>query len=90
MVVLAAYVGSYEFRAPEDPNFVMLLNVSMTGEVLFVDVAGKDKQELIPLSDTTFAMIGGRVSFAKNDKNVVTHMIFQAVEGDLKAVRKPK
>jgi len=84
---LSAYVGTYEFRAPEDPKFVMILNVTLSGETLFVDVAGKDKQELIPLSESTFSMVGGRLDFVRNEQHAVTHMIFHAVEGDMKAVR---
>jgi hypothetical protein len=89
VLVLSAYVGAYEFRAPEDPNFVMLLNITRSGEELFVDVSGKDKQPMIPLSDTTFSTIGGRVEFFKNDRGAVTHMVFHAVEGPMKATRKP-
>lgn len=44
---------------------------------------------MIPLSETTFAITGGRMDFVKNEKNVVTELIFHAVEGDLKAIRKP-
>ena len=42
---------------------------------------------MIPLSDTTFTMFGNRIDFVKNDRDVVTHLIFHAVEGDMKAVR---
>lgn len=86
--VLAKYVGAYEFRSTEDVNFVMLVNVTLSGPVLFIDIAGKDKQEMIPLSDTTFSMTGGRLDFVKNERGDVTHMIFHAVEGDMKAIRK--
>ena len=40
--ILAKYVGAYEFRAPEDPTFVAILNVTHSGEELFIDVAGKE------------------------------------------------
>ena len=86
--VLSKYVGIYEFRAPDDPNFVMLLNVTLSGAELFMDIAGKDKQELVPLSETIFSMLGTRLDFVKDDKGVVTHLIFHIVEGDMKAVRK--
>jgi hypothetical protein len=84
---LDTYLGSYEFHPPEDPKFVVTLNITRSGETLFIDVAGKDKQEMIPLADTTFATIGGRIDFVKNDRAAITHLIFHAVEGDMKAVR---
>ncbi len=40
------------------------------------------------LSETTFTIIGGRMDFVKNQQGVVTDLIFHAVEGDMKAVRK--
>ena len=87
--VLSKYTGTYEFRAPEDPNFVMLFNITLSGATLFSDLAGKDKQEMIPLSQTTFAVPGGRVDFV-TENGVVTHMLFHAVEGDMKGVRKTR
>jgi hypothetical protein len=86
--VLSKYVGAYEFRSPEDPSFLMLFNVTLSGGGLFLDMSGKDKQELIPLSETLFSMMGTRLDFVKDDKGVVTHMIFHIVEGDMKGVRK--
>jgi hypothetical protein len=41
------------------------------------------------LSEKTFSVIGGRLDFVRNERGVVTEMIFHAVEGDMKAVRKP-
>jgi hypothetical protein len=87
--ILAKYVGAYEFRAPEDPTFVMILNVTHSGEELFIDVAGKDKQAMISLSDTLFAAVGGRVEFIIDARGAATDMVFHAVEGPMKAKRKP-
>jgi hypothetical protein len=64
------------------------VNVALTGDELFIDVGGKDPQPMIPLSNTTFAAVGGRIEFVADQKGVVTHMIFRAVEGDIKAPRK--
>src|SRR5262245_5916423 len=86
--ILAKYVGAYEFRAPEDPSFVMILNVTHSGEQLFIDVAGKDKQPMISLSETLFAAIGGRVEFIIDDRGAATEIVFHAVEGPMKAKRK--
>ena len=87
--MLAKYVGAYEFRAPEDPTFVMILNVTHSGEELSIDVAGKDKQAMISLSDTLFAAVGGRVEFIVDDRGAATEIVFHAVEGPMKAKRKP-
>ena len=86
--VLDRYVGAYEFRSTEDPNFVMLLNVTRSGEELFIDLAGKDKQPMTPLAETLFSAVGGRIEFVADAKGQVTHALFRAVEGDMKGVRK--
>ena len=86
--VLAKYVGTYEFRAPDDPAFVTLINITLTGDELFADVGGKDPQPMIPLSNTLFSAVGGRVEFVPDATGAVTHMVYRAVEGDIKALRK--
>jgi hypothetical protein len=77
--ILSKYVGSYTFKNPEDANQVMHFNVTLAGDTLLLDVGGKDKQELIALSETTFSMMGIRIDFAPD------HLIFHIVEGDMKA-----
>jgi hypothetical protein len=52
-------------------------------------VAGKDKQPMISLSDTLFAAVGGRVEFIIDDRGTANEMVFYAVEGPMKAKRKP-
>ena len=86
--VLSRYVGAYEFRPPDDPNLVMLFNVTLSGDGLLFDFAGKDKQPMVALSETLFSVLGTRLDFIRDDKGVVTHLIFHIVEGDMKAVRK--
>jgi hypothetical protein len=86
--VLDRYVGAYEFRSTEDPNFRMVLNVTRSGEELFIDLAGKDRQPMIPLAETLFSAVGGRIEFVSDPKGQVTHALFRAVEGDMKGVRK--
>jgi hypothetical protein len=45
---------------------------------------GKDRQSLIPLSDTTFAgHFGRRMRFDKDDQGVVSRLIFEAPEPHL-------
>lgn len=86
--LLARYVGAYEFRSSEDPNFVTTVNVTLPGDELLLDVGGKDPQPMIPLSNTTFSTFGARMEFVLDQKGQVDHAIFRIVEGDLKGVRK--
>jgi len=78
---LATYVGSYTFRNPQDPSQEMRFNVTLAGSTLFLDIGGKDKQEMIAISDKTFSVVGIRLDFFSD------HLIFHIVEGDLKATR---
>jgi hypothetical protein len=86
--VLQQYVGAYEFRLPDDPSQVILVNVTLDGDEARLDVGGKDPQPMIPLSDTLFSTSGGRLEFVPDADGKVTHAIFRIVEGDLKGVRK--
>jgi hypothetical protein len=78
---LAQYAGSYTFRNPQDPGQEMRFNVTLAGSTLFMDIGGKDKQEMIAISDTTFSVMGIRLDFFPD------HLIFHIVEGDMKATR---
>ena len=78
---LAKYAGSYTFRNPQDLNQEMRFNITLTGNSLFMDIGGKDKQEMIALSDTTFSVMGVRLDFFSD------YLIFHIVEGDMKAIR---
>jgi hypothetical protein len=84
--ILSRYVGSYSFANPEDRDQVMRFNVTKTGDSLSLDIGGKDKQEMIPLSETTFSMMGIRIDFVA-DTGVTSHLIFHIVEGDMKATK---
>jgi hypothetical protein len=86
--VLAKYVGAYEFRLPEEPSQTIVVNVTLSGDEVFLDLGGKDPQPMIPLSDTLFSTSGGRLEFVPDADGKVTHAIFRIVEGDLKGVRK--
>ncbi|HEU4688901.1 MAG TPA: hypothetical protein VFS23_11095, partial [Vicinamibacterales bacterium] len=78
--LLARYVGAYEFRSSEDPNFVTTVNVTLPGDELLLDVGGKDPQPMIPLSNTTFSTFGARMEFVLDQKGQVDHAIFRIVE----------
>ena len=84
--ILSRYVGSYTFIPPDDPNQKMRFNITLAGDVLLMDIGGKDKQDMIPLSETTFSMMGIRIDFV-GDNGVTTHLIFHIVEGDMKATK---
>ena len=88
--ILVNYIGMYEFSFPENPTNLIHYNVTLSGGDLFFDTEGKDKWRLIPLSETAFSLMGDRLEFRKDDRGVVTHLVFVAAEGDLKAVRKPE
>jgi hypothetical protein len=91
--VLAQYVGIYEVRSAQSPTAVV--NVTFESGALFLDrtpwIPGKDRQSLIPMSATTFAgHFGRRMRFEKDDRGVVTRLVFEAPEPslhDLTAVR---
>jgi hypothetical protein len=84
--ILSKYAGAYTFKSPDDPNQVTHLNVTRAGDTLSMDIGGKDKQEMIALSNETFSMMGIRIDFVKENETV-THLIFHVVEGDMKAAK---
>lgn len=85
--IMATYVGGYTFVAPDDPSQKSQFNVTLTGDTPYFDFGGgKNKQEMIPLSDTTFSVLGIRIDFVA-DKGVTSHLIFHIVEGDMKATK---
>jgi hypothetical protein len=90
--ILAQYVGVYEVpsatafdtRAPRNVFSITLVN----GELL-IDLQGKGKVPMIPLSETMFSpRLLGTYQFIKNDQGVVTHMLVHSAEEVFTAVRK--
>jgi hypothetical protein len=90
--ILAQYVGLYEVgspnafdtRAPRNVFTITLVN----GELL-IDLQGKGKVPMIPLSETMFSpRLLGTYQFVKNDQGIVTHMLVHSAEEVLTAVRK--
>jgi hypothetical protein len=86
--LLAKYAGTYDFRFPENPTQSVPVPIVLSDGQLTVDFFG-DKRPLTPLSDTVFSSEGNPITFVTNDRGVVTHIIIQAAEGDLKANRMP-
>src|SRR5262245_27711229 len=83
--ILAQYVGTYDFRWPENPTITSLWTVTMTNGALFLQGA-----PLTPLSETHFLWAGsGRLEFVKGARGSVTHFVATYVEGDLIVKRVP-
>ena len=86
--VLAQYVGAYEFAFPENPTVFRTQTVTMSGGALFLDMEGKNRVPLIPVSDTVFFSGPARIEFVKDERGAVTHFTTAFAEGDLKSMRK--
>lgn len=84
--VLSKYAGSFEFLDPgSGRKSIVIVRVAEDG--LIASWFGSNTP-LTAVSETEFAGGFGNLRFVSNDAGVVTHFILQAVEGDLKAVRK--
>jgi hypothetical protein len=90
--ILAKYVGVYEVRSASADIIAapkMSFTVTLEGGDLFVDLAGKGKVPMIPLSETTFSpRLLGTYQFVKNAQGVVTHMLVHSAEEVLEARRR--
>jgi len=76
--VLAQYVGTYDFRWPENPTVPSLWQVTLANGQLFLQGA-----PLTPLSDTRFVWAdANRLEFVKDAQGRVTHFVMTWVEGD--------
>ena len=82
--ILARYVGTYSLTGEARDR--VAFHVTLSGDTLFMDVGGKDKLEMTPLSEKTFLVMGLRVDFVE-DKGRTDHMIVHIVEGDMKATK---
>jgi hypothetical protein len=83
--ILSRYVGSYDFRWPENPTVSSPWPVTIEEGQLFLQGA-----PLIPLSETEFAWAAGnRLRFFKDTSGRVTHFVITLVEGDLLGTRLP-
>ena len=82
--VLAQYVGSYDFRFPDNPSIPSRWQITMADGTLFLSGA-----PLAPLSDTRFLFSTNPVEFKKDAQGKVTHFVFTLVEGDIVVPRLP-
>jgi hypothetical protein len=83
--ILAKYVGRYEIAATNPRRF---FTVTLEGGELLLDLQGKGKVPMIPLSETTFSpRLLGTYEFVKNEQGVVSRMLLHSAEEVLVAVR---
>ena len=91
--VLATYVGVYEVRSADAPILAgasMAFNITLSGGQLLIDLRGKGKVPMIPLSQTMFSpRLLGTYEFVKDASGVVTHILVHSAEEVLTAVRRP-
>jgi hypothetical protein len=83
--ILAKYVGAYELKFPPNGRIINL-TISLDGNSLMVGGFGMSAP-LKAISETDFTASFGGIKFVTDDAGVVTYLLLQAVEGDLKGVR---
>ena len=84
---LSQYAGTY------DVGPLGNWTVSVVGDQLVVDLGtGGGRQSMFARADDVFMLqsSGGTVTFVRDAKNIVTHLVITIVEGDFKAERKTK
>jgi hypothetical protein len=90
--ILAKYVGIYEVRSPNQFDGLVgrnVFSVTLADGELFIDLQGKGKVPMIPLSETLFSpRLLGTYEFVKDDKGEVAYMLVHSAEEVLKAVRR--
>ena len=89
--VLASYVGVYEVRSVSiAAGARQVFTVTFDGDQLLLDMRGKGKVPMIPLSQTLFSpRLLGTYEFVKDGSGRVTHMLVHSAEEVLTAVRRP-
>jgi hypothetical protein len=81
--ILAQYVGVYEVASRN------VFTITLVNGELLIDLQGKGKVPMIPLSETMFSpRLLGTYQFVKNEQGVVTHMLVHSAEEVLTAVRR--
>jgi hypothetical protein len=89
--ILAKYPGVYETVLVTGTSLsAKQFTVTLAGDQLMIELDGKGKIPLVPLSETAFSpRLLGTYKFFSDDRGVVTHLIAFSTEGDVKAIRKP-
>ena len=83
--VYDAYVGRYQLA----PTFI--LTVTREGDRLMTQATGQAKLEVFPESDTKFFLkvVDAQITFVRDERGTVTHLILHQGGKDQKAVRMP-
>jgi len=91
--VLSTYVGVYEVtnsRAGVTGRPRQVFAITLDGDALFLDMGGKGKIPMIPLSQTSFSQrLLGTYEFVKDANGRVSHMLIHSAEEVLTATRRP-
>jgi hypothetical protein len=82
--VLAKYVGVYKGIYLRGPRAV---EVTLSGDKLFVAVNGGEKRPVLPQSETNFSGTGLTYQFIPDDHGMATHVVEGHVSGDYKYER---
>ena len=88
--ILAKYSGIYEERDQwgQGPH-PRIIEITASGDMLFAELKGRGKTQLIPQSDTKFAnFFGLGIEFVRNDQGILTHLLEKHVSGDYRFMRK--
>ena len=79
--VLAQYVGTYDWRWPENPTIPSLWSVTLMDGALYMVGA-----PMVPISETQFLWAdSNRIEFVKDAQGRVTHFTAIFVEGNMVA-----
>ena len=76
--VLAQYVGTYDFRFPENPTIPSIWQAAVAEGTLFMNGA-----PLVPIAETRFLLGTNPLEFVKDKQGRVTHFSATFVEGEL-------
>ncbi|MGB6944414.1 MAG: hypothetical protein WBE37_18590 [Bryobacteraceae bacterium] len=77
--IMAKYVGFYKGPYIQGPRRI---EVSLSGDALFISVNGGPKQRIFPQSETSFSGTGLTYRFVRDDHGVATQIIEGHVSGD--------
>ena len=93
--VLATYAGVYEVASGTPSGAgargnTTVFTITLSDGQLLLDLRGKGKIPMVPLSQTMFSpRLLGTYEFVKDDTGRVTHMLVHSAEEVLTAVRRP-
>ena len=76
--VLAQYVGTYDFRFPENPTIPSIMTVGLVNGTLTLGGA-----PLVPIAENRFLFGSNPIEFVKDKHGRVTHFVGTFVEGDI-------